>query len=51
MATRSSAQASIEIKKIKTSNDAYYRALSARDLHAMEKGLDVHGRQHVDRTA
>ena len=26
-----------EIKKIKTSNDAYYKALSARDMRAMEK--------------
>ena len=26
-----------EIKKIKASNDAYYKALSARDMHAMER--------------
>ena len=26
-----------EIKKIKASNDAYYKALSARDMRAMEK--------------
>ena len=26
-----------EIKKIKASNDAYYKALSARDMHAMGK--------------
>ena len=34
---RSSHKASIEIKNIKAANDAYYRALSARDMHAMEK--------------
>ena len=37
MAKPSSPHASSEIKKIKTSNAAYYKALSARDLHAMEK--------------
>jgi hypothetical protein len=34
---RSSHKASIEIKNIKAVNDAYYRALSARDMRAMEK--------------
>jgi ketosteroid isomerase-like protein len=33
----SSHKASIEVKNIKAANDAYYRALSARDMHAMEK--------------
>ena len=37
MPKRSSHKASIEIKNIKAANDAYYRALSARDLRAMEK--------------
>ena len=37
MAKLSSPHASSEIEKIKTSNAAYYNALSARDLHAMEK--------------
>jgi ketosteroid isomerase-like protein len=34
---RSSHKASIEIKNIRAVNDAYYRALSARDMRAMEK--------------
>ena len=37
MPKRSSHKASIEIKNIKAANDAYYRALSARDMRAMEK--------------
>jgi ketosteroid isomerase-like protein len=36
MANRLSARSAIEIKEIKRSNDAYYKALSARDLRAME---------------
>jgi ketosteroid isomerase-like protein len=34
---RLSHKTSIEIKNIKAANDAYYRALSARDLRAMKK--------------
>jgi ketosteroid isomerase-like protein len=36
MPKRSSKKPSTEIKNIKASNDAYYEALSARDLRAME---------------
>jgi len=36
MAKRLSARSSIETRDIKKSNDAYYRALSARDVRAME---------------
>jgi ketosteroid isomerase-like protein len=36
MAKRASAKSSSEIKDIKKINAAYYKALSARDLHAME---------------
>jgi hypothetical protein len=28
---------SAEIKNVKAANEAYYKALSARDMHAMEK--------------
>ena len=37
MAKRLSNKTLSEIKKIKASNDAYYKALSARDMRAMEK--------------
>ena len=37
MAKRLPNKALIEVKKIKVSNDAYYKALSARDMRAMEK--------------
>jgi ketosteroid isomerase-like protein len=37
MAKPRSKSKSIEIKNIKAANAAYYKALSARDLHAMEK--------------
>jgi hypothetical protein len=37
MTTRLPYKTPSEIKKIKASNDAYYKALSARDMHAMEK--------------
>ena len=37
MAKRLSNKTLSEIKKIKASNDAYYKALSARDMHAMER--------------
>jgi ketosteroid isomerase-like protein len=37
MAKHRSKKKSIEIKNIKASNDAYYKALSARDIGAMQK--------------
>jgi ketosteroid isomerase-like protein len=37
MAKRFSNKTLSEIKKIQASNDAYYKALSARDMRAMEK--------------
>jgi ketosteroid isomerase-like protein len=37
MAKPRSNKKSIEIKNIKASNDAYYKALSARDIRAMQK--------------
>ena len=37
MAKHRSNKKSIEIKNIKASNDAYYKALSARDIRAMQK--------------
>src|SRR6516164_9406865 len=37
MAKNSSGKQAAEISKIKTSNEAYYKALSARDMRAMEK--------------
>ena len=37
MAKPLSKKKSIEIENIKASNDAYYKALSARDLRAMQK--------------
>jgi ketosteroid isomerase-like protein len=37
MAKPRSKSKSVEIKNIKAANAAYYKALSARDLHAMEK--------------
>ena len=37
MAKRLPNKALIEVKKIKVSNDAYYKALSARDMRAMER--------------
>ena len=37
MAKRLPNKALIEVKKIKVSNDAYYKALSARDMRAMEE--------------
>jgi ketosteroid isomerase-like protein len=37
MAKRSSTKTAVEIEKIKASNEAYYKALSARDMRAMEK--------------
>ena len=37
MANRLSNKTLSEIKKIKASNDAYYKALSACDMRAMEK--------------
>jgi len=36
VAKRASKKSSTEIENIKTSNDAYYKALSARDLRTME---------------
>jgi len=41
MAKRSTARASPEIKKLKAANLAYYKALSARDIRAMARVLDV----------
>jgi len=35
--TPSSAKTAVEIKKIEASNEAYYKALSGRDMPAMEK--------------
>ena len=37
MAKNSSSKQAAEISKIKASNEAYYKALSARDMRAMEK--------------
>jgi hypothetical protein len=37
MAKRTSAKASSEASKLKAANAAYYKALSARDMRAMEK--------------
>jgi len=37
MAKNSSGKQAAEISKIKASNEAYYKALSARDMRAMEK--------------
>ena len=37
MAKRRPSKTQSEIKKIKASNDAYYEALSTRDMRAMEK--------------
>jgi ketosteroid isomerase-like protein len=37
MSKRPLAKTSIEMKHIKSSNDAYYKALSARDMRAMER--------------
>src|SRR6516164_10853451 len=37
MAKNSSGKPAAEISKIKASNEAYYKALSARDMCAMEK--------------
>jgi ketosteroid isomerase-like protein len=37
MVKRSSTKPTVEINKIKASNEAYYKALSARDMQAMEK--------------
>ena len=41
MAKRSTPRASPEIKKLKAANLAYYKALSARDIRAMARVLDV----------
>jgi ketosteroid isomerase-like protein len=37
MAKRATSKMSAEIRKVKAVNLAYYKALSARDIHAMEK--------------